>query len=256
MSKLCATLSLKRYTRKQTGVIFEKRLLAILISEQLCLQRFSTQLAYQPRLAHWLEQRLQILCSEWLKRLWTLQEGRLTSKLYIQFKHSAVSVQSLMRAMEDSHTLGQHNIRTIIEVEIHFSRPPQGNTIEYFQNLPPGLGHRSTAFKADEPIVLATLLGLPFKKLDHLPTMSWIYRTYPKLPKDLLFVISQHLPALGFRLAPQSFLEQGRPISFQIDENSGILVQEGFIVRKAVYFLMLLITTMKTSFKIIFRVSS
>jgi hypothetical protein len=42
------------------------------------------------------EQVLQLLCSEWQRRLWTLQEGRLARDLHIQFKDSAVPISALM----------------------------------------------------------------------------------------------------------------------------------------------------------------
>jgi hypothetical protein len=44
-----------------------------------------------------LERQIQLLCSEWGRRLWTLQEGRLASKLYVQFKDEAVAVDELWK---------------------------------------------------------------------------------------------------------------------------------------------------------------
>ncbi len=42
-----------------------------------------------------MEQRLQLLCSDWQRRLWTLQGARLATNAWIQFKDGAVAVHVL-----------------------------------------------------------------------------------------------------------------------------------------------------------------
>jgi hypothetical protein len=41
---------------------------------------------------------MQLLCSERMKRLWTLQEGRLAANLFIQFRDEAFSINDLSAA--------------------------------------------------------------------------------------------------------------------------------------------------------------
>ena len=46
---------------------------------------------------HWMERRLEVLASEWMGRLWTLQEGHFASELYFQFKNEAIPGTGLVK---------------------------------------------------------------------------------------------------------------------------------------------------------------
>ena len=75
---------------------------------------------------HWLEMRLQLLCSEWMRRLWTLQEGRLASRLYVQFRYQAVPVAELLQThfkphiRLDADVFGGLYLRTSMMTKTHF----------------------------------------------------------------------------------------------------------------------------------------
>lgn len=184
---------------------------------------------------HWLEMRLQLLCSEWMRRLWTLQEGRLASRLYIQFRYQAVSVAELLKTdlkphiQLDANIFGGLYLRTSMMVKTHFEK--QDDISERFLDLAIDLSHRSVTVPSDEPICIATLLGLSLEDYSPLPTMADIYRSLPSLPQDLLFIETPRLQTAGLQWAPSTFLEQGLQ-DFPREQTAAIWNEQGLQVQK------------------------
>ncbi|MCJ1411140.1 hypothetical protein MMC19_005228 [Ptychographa xylographoides] len=184
---------------------------------------------------HWLEMRVQVLCSEWMKRLWTLQEGRLASDLYIQFRYQAVPVSQLLTQevpddiQFDSEVFGTLYQRLGRIFQAHFAE--QGDRSQRFVALVQDLAHRSVTVASDEAICIATLLGLNLEAFHPFPTMADIYRSIPHFPPDLLFVKSTKLEDIGFRWAPSTFLERN-PLTFPTESPVAFLSSSGFHVSK------------------------
>lgn len=184
---------------------------------------------------HWLEMRLQLLCSEWMRRLWTLQEGRLASRLYIQFRYQAVPMAELLKTdfkphiRLDADVFGHLYLDTGEKTKMHFGK--QENINERLLDLATVLSRRSVTIASDEPICIATLLGLSLKEFSSFPTMADIYRSLPSLPQDLLFIHAPRLQTAGFRWAPSTFLEQGFQ-RFSKQKATAIWNEQGFQVRK------------------------
>lgn len=94
------------------------------------------------------------------------------------------------------------------------------------------LAHRSITIASDEPICIATNLGLSLEQFDPLPTMVDIYRslrTLRTLPQDHLFIESAKIQLPDFRWAPKTFLGQA-PTSFLSDEEPALRTKNGLIV--------------------------
>ncbi|KAL2064426.1 hypothetical protein VTL71DRAFT_4920 [Oculimacula yallundae] len=156
-----------------------------------------------------LERQIQLLCSEWMRRLWTLQEGRLATRLYVQFRHEAVFVQELYDcdAEDDNESVFDGVAeRASRDLRVHFATP--SHITNRFRHLILDLAHRSATVPTDEPICLATLLGLPLETFKSYPTMVDIYRSLPELPPTLLFLQNTRMIIAGFRWAPSTFLNQ------------------------------------------------
>jgi hypothetical protein len=168
---------------------------------------------------HWLERRLQVLASEWVRRLWTLQEGRLTRRLYFQLKDEAVSVDNLMvRYATPDHDFNSYFSNCLLHTGLvfgtHFGL--EESVSQIFLNIIEDLAHRSVTYPSDEPICIATLLGLKLKSFHPYPTMIDIYRSVKNIPQNILFAGAPRLKIDGFRWAPATFLEQER-ITFPSD---------------------------------------
>jgi hypothetical protein len=185
--------------------------------------------------SNWLEQCLQLLASEWMQRLWTLQEGRLASELYIQFKDKAVSILELSDMGPDIHigtdTYISNDIRRHVgkEIRARFAKQEKGS--RRFWDLIADLSCRSVTVASDEPICIATLLGLSLEQFDPFPTMEDIYRSLSSPPQDILFVDSPRLTSLGYRWAPATFLKRDTMRSTAVEEPATIL-EEGLKVCK------------------------
>lgn len=200
---------------------------------------------------HWLERRLQVLGSEWMKRLWTLQEGRLTSSLYFRFRDETVPLTQLTQTDSPYHTDYDKDIfsefykTTGSELKLRFQNTP--DLSRHFLNLAVDLAYRSVTVATDEPICLATLLGLNLEDFKPYPTMIDIYKSLPEIPEDIIFVQSRRIEYPGFRWAPSTFLEQGLktfsepqssgqlllPLGFQIRKD-GILIQDDVVFTKSI----------------------
>jgi hypothetical protein len=168
------------------------------------------------------EQIAHLLCSEWMSRLWTLQEGLLAKCLLIKYKDKVVPLSYLL-----DNDAGERKVpRTdIVETKLcsqlasrfllrdqfgdvsdvnEFSRRPDAPFLALMQNLQ----RRRTTKPKDEPICLATLLDMDLKQFPKMPSMEDIYTTKGKLPTNLIFAPSPRLKTPGFRWAPSTFLEQ------------------------------------------------
>jgi hypothetical protein len=189
---------------------------------------------------HWLERRFQVLASEWMTRLWTLQEGRLTRQLYFQLKDEAVSVDNLMvrYATPDydfSSCLSCCLVDTGEVLHIHFG--VEESVSQTFLNIIEDLSPRSVTYPSDEPICIATLLGLKLENFHPYPTMIDIYRSVESIPQNVLFVETPRLKVDGFRWAPATFLEQER-VFFPLDlEPPAKLSPRGLEVTKSCIFI-------------------
>ncbi|KAG4414184.1 hypothetical protein IFR04_012671 [Cadophora malorum] len=96
------------------------------------------------------------------------------------------------------------------------------------------MGHRSVTVPTDEPICLATMLGLPLEGYRPYPTMLDIYRSLPVLPPDLLFLGSPKMETPGFRWAPSTFLEQdSQDFNDSPDEDTALLTEEGPRIKRS-----------------------
>jgi hypothetical protein len=159
------------------------------------------------------EQILQLLSSEWQRRLWTLQEGRLAHDLHIQFKDGAVSVSKLIAATPLSR-IREFNAEIFnnifmmmnmkMDIQNRFSEKENFHAL--FLALVEDLARRSVTVESDEPICLATLLRLQLEDFNADPTMLDIYRSVQSIPQDLMFRRQPRLQAPGLTWAPSTFL--------------------------------------------------
>jgi hypothetical protein len=190
--------------------------------------------------SHWMERRLQVLASEWMGRLWTLQEGRLASELYFQFKDKAVGATELVDAHpneehEDLASLSRCFAHTGKENRVYFEK--QDSVIKKFLNLIEDLSPRSVTFASDEPICIATLLGLKLEDFHPYPTMVDIYRSMEAIPPEVLFLTAPKINLPGFRWAPTTFLELDRRWFIYPDRQSAKLTPRGLELTKDCIFL-------------------
>lgn len=183
------------------------------------------------------EQMLQLICSEWQRRLWTLQEGRLAHELRIQFKDRAVPVTEYVpesASWDQTITTNQvfDNTSTLTYmIQKRFTENKSKGS--HFLALVEDMAQRSVTVKSDEPVCLATLLGLSLRESSSYPTVVDIYKSLPSIPEDIIFLNQPRLSVSGFSWAPATFLEADN-VWFPSSEttSSGRLTTYGLYVNK------------------------
>lgn len=186
------------------------------------------------------ERRLQLVCSEWMRRLWTLQEGMLPSseKVYIQYSGEAVPLPALyqerLRLPDADLCSGLERATRRLLLERFNLIGIQGR--DRLVRIILHLQARQTTKEEDEPVCLATLMGVDLLKFPGLPSLEQIFGDLPELPEDLIFAPGPRLPARGWRWAPSTFLSQSLH-EFELSSHPGSLTTDGFkIFKRAIEF--------------------
>lgn len=185
------------------------------------------------------EQMMQLLASEWQRRLWTLQEGRLASELLVQFKEDCASVLDhvafrppghISEKSEDAFDFYQSLKQ---DIKARFTLHP--DVRKRWEEIVEDLALRSVTVKTDEPICLATLLGLSVEDSSPYPTMVDIYKSrLNHIPQDVMFLNQPRLQVPGLTWAPSTFLET-EFVAFwvgKVGSPPGRLAHDGFLVVK------------------------
>ena len=157
------------------------------------------------------ERRLQIVCSEWMRRLWTLQEALLPKpeNLLIQFRHNAVPLSSLVdESMEEGLSEIWHSVEVQSVQLLRRQFPKTATDEDHLLVLARSLQRRSTTKAEDEPICLATLMDVPLEQFNNRPSMAQIIGILQIVPQGILFIPGPRMTTPGFRWAPLSFLSQ------------------------------------------------
>ncbi len=204
----------------------------------------------QSATAPFLELGLRILCSGWMKRLWTLQEAALASeargvaKLYFQMRDGPFLYQNDLNSPEkrtapihdeEGSLLHQGGIEVRLWMAIPSVRSlrevPEGYSP--FRFIHDAIEHRSTSKFEDVPLCLASLLGKDLTTIvstsDAEQRMANLYMLMREVPTGMLWCSNSKLTQRPFRWAPKSIANC--PLSVLIGWNDGICDTAGLHVR-------------------------
>ena len=160
---------------------------------------------------------IRLKLSGWTRRLWTLQEGSLAKEVHIQFADGARTLQEMDAAMQQKSDQPLQGIylRYRFLAKTFFGpyiRGPTQQGQQRMMGLWKAVQWRSTSHAADEPVCLATLLGLDPGPILDIPPENPIDRMIKflcmaqPLPLVLLFQPPPRMQVPGFRWAPTSLL--------------------------------------------------
>ena len=163
---------------------------------------------------------LRIVCSKWMGRLWTLQEGALARKLFFQFADGPydvdLGVSRLMASQDPAVRLTMQ--RTIIHQVEELRVPVQcSDQADALKTLANAVRFRSTSVHSDEPLCLANLLRINSSTIWQIPAsdqtgrMMAFWKLISKLPLLLIFENREKLSQPGFQWAPKSLLQWQAP---------------------------------------------
>jgi hypothetical protein len=198
----------------------------------------------------------RIYVSNWLHRLWTVQEFLMEDNLYIQFSDIA---QSMDRIMEQCRTWGEWGkqpkdwavyirlpdlieesalsyIRALRLSQPWHAKQESAARCLHLCHLSRALLQRTISRKEDETICASTLLGLDTAAFLGVEgqdgdvvaekRMEEFWEQLKGVSKDIVFHHSPRLRRIGFRWAPQTLMG-GRPGDFWRDVNHEVSVFEG-----------------------------
>lgn len=156
----------------------------------------------------------RIVCSGWMRRLWTLSEAVVADE---SANASKVDVQFLEGSMELNAVAGKdiisifHTERATITI---FSAFPQFRTKDRaYAFLMRALTYRSTSRLEDEPICVASILGFKSRDIASIASASTaeerthlMYTLMDQIPASILFNRFKKKLSNGFRWAPASLI--------------------------------------------------
>ncbi len=165
----------------------------------------------------------RIIASGWMRRLWTFQEGALSThngRLWFQFRDQAVNSHYLWQNLKTLFNsdmcrrglaldiLGR--MRTLMKF---FHRETGAN----IATVEKAFEHRSVSVPSDEPLLIGTLLGLDVAGIlddSDGSNETRVHRMWSLMsasvhgiPKSILFRLGPRLKEEGYRWAPSSLLD-------------------------------------------------
>ncbi|CAO1598325.1 hypothetical protein XANCAGTX0491_002094 [Xanthoria calcicola] len=162
----------------------------------------------------------QVSCSSWMRRLWTLQEGRLAKRLWFQFGDKAVDVRGVFGAHGEKYLLQNADLWMALCLynRLHDIVGASTNRAGSFRKVTFGLKttylslhSRSVSIPTDEALCLFTLMGLDIAKVTAVPPlerMNVFWRTFNSVPASFFFSKApRKLLEPGLRWAPSSFMQ-------------------------------------------------
>ncbi|QIW98724.1 hypothetical protein AMS68_004242 [Peltaster fructicola] len=164
-----------------------------------------------------LEAAWRIIHSRWMTRLWTYQEAGLPLRLLVQFSDAPVSIFPVMLEMARMFKETRKSIRlyNYLCAEIVLLRSwLHSDAKQWIGNAVAGLAHRSVSVASDEPLCIATVLGLDTVEMSRTPNdqrmqLLWemICRHEQGVKKSVVFNTLARMDKPGFRCFPSSFLQ-------------------------------------------------
>ncbi|OQU96206.1 hypothetical protein CLAIMM_02319 [Cladophialophora immunda] len=162
----------------------------------------------------------RIAASGWMRRVWTLQEGVLASRLFAEFRDGVMDVTSAVSKVNEETNASRFELN-MVPIEfmlvvglLQSIRRARDRSCEFFINVWNAMRLRRTSWRGDEIICFAQMLGLPVKEIlaveGHEQRMMTCLSMLDHVPLGLLFTYGPKLTIQGYRWAPRSFLQEER----------------------------------------------
>lgn len=167
-----------------------------------------------------LEIYLRLKLSQWMKRLWTLQEGVLGEEVIFQLLDGTKKLKDLDTAMVQEEIRLRRNVYSRYSFDSHavlgtFVRVAQRPQHLNYESYAKVLQWRSTSKRSDETLCFMIMLGMNDEALkqlldlgddDYTGRMIHFLKSLSAIPITVLFQRPPRLSISGYRWAPTSFL--------------------------------------------------
>lgn len=162
----------------------------------------------------------RVACSNWVGRLWTLQEGRLAKRIWFQFRDKAIELKALWEATKRPRNKGWDYWDMLVDSAVKWNatdlwgprRTDLRLDITSLNVLRSALCFRSVSVPADEALCLFCLTGLSLENFHLVPAQAHLrmrvfWSHMRAVPSGLLFSkCPEKLDEPGLRWAPLSFM--------------------------------------------------
>jgi hypothetical protein len=211
-----------------------------------------------------IQMNIRIRTGEWGKRLWTLQETVLAKDIVIQFQDGIARIRELQQARDQAKNDASHEYHHVWRLGNPFSgaiwslrTEPDGGPGDRVERAWQAIQFRSACIPADEPLILANILGLDVSRIlaveDHrdparlaalrMARLLDLIDEAPDLgiPSGLVFLFSSTRPPLrlpGYGWAPSTWRTRGThayPLHLHLHRETGgfkaSMLKQGLLVR-------------------------
>ena len=161
----------------------------------------------------------QVSCSSWMRRLWTLQEGRLAQNIWFQFADTAVNVKTVFTNLDRRRIPSSVDfwLGNTISLDLWMQIWYRGGKVRNISPVAASLSRtshslrtRSVSVPTDEALCLLNIMDMDLARVTTVePTkrMEVFWRTFEKVPKSFLFSkASEKMLVKGIHWAPSSFM--------------------------------------------------
>ena len=161
----------------------------------------------------------RVQCCSWMQRLWTLQEGRLSSSVFFKFADQMVSLGELSKnafsplfhsPARASHIPETEIVYSFMATNAHEDRFSEDANDMDVLTIRSMLQNRSVSVASDEALCLAGLMDLDLEQILRVPAgdrMRVFWSLVSHVPAGLMYSKAPHkLTHAGFRWAPSSLL--------------------------------------------------
>ena len=239
MDTLCIPLEAehRKLAIRRMAETYEKATQVLIIDSELRRATFNDRPHF--------ESFARIAASGWMRRIWTLQEGVLASRLFVEFADGIADVTAAVYNFNDETNSCDMELNmvpvefmSVIGLLQGIRRARSEDVCQCFINTWNSMKIRRTSKVGDEIICFASLLGLDVKEIlstdDREQRMRICISLMSCVPLGLLYTFGPKLGIDGYRWAPCSLFQEERidPTSDQIqrDEKGLILTKPGLML--------------------------
>ncbi|KAK4228128.1 hypothetical protein QBC38DRAFT_168864 [Podospora fimiseda] len=180
---------------------------------------------YEAETRHPAEALLRIFASsQWMRRLWCLQEGVFAQSLYFQFQDGPINPSHFMTALENTAKADFRYHHIIGDLTDEFNRldnnrlQQRPRNHDFLLSIQSALSYRAVTVPSDEPLCIATLFGLDVpailaapRDLESRMKLIWqmIQSEVGSLPALVIFRADNTISSPGWGWASKTFLLSG-----------------------------------------------
>ena len=184
-----------------------------------------------------MERGYRLLLSDWVQRLWPLQEALLAGeRLFVAFADKVFNIHAFIKNLEELSE--KPSVYAVIygalcmSLKSSFLIDPQADRL---LDVAANLHQRDTTKAEDEPICLATLMDIDPSDLPTKATVADVLQKLETVPEDIIWAYGKRCTRPGFRWSPVSLLKHysaQQRYTVHPEHANGKITERGLMIKK------------------------